>query len=90
MTYTYQGVEYADAYFKLMGYHLEEVRIVDEVKYYKANLQLEVHTDDTKAHLLEVYIPKQVREDFLEAGNTLDSMYAWLKTLPEFAGAVDA
>lgn len=88
------GLTFPNAYFKIEKYSITEGRVDSATgkKYYIARPYVACYADSTKVNKIEPdqVIPSKPRQDFTEAGNSLASMYAWLKTLPEFDGAVDA
>ena len=86
----FNGITYPDAYYKITGYEFTEAREVEGVKQYRADLDVNMYTNNTKEFLLDKVVMQLPREDFTEDGNTLPAMYTWLKTTPQFDGAVDA
>ena len=88
---THLGTTYPNAYYKLESFDISFGRETDGVKYYISNLQVKCYTDSTKEYVLDEGVGLgRMRQDFVEADNTFPKHYEWLKTLPEFEGAVDA
>ena len=83
---THLGITYPNAYYKINGYDLHEDRVDDGVKKYKADLDVELFTDSSKEFSLGKQSVQMPRQDFVEAGITLPSMYEWYAALPEMAG----
>jgi hypothetical protein len=84
------GTTFPNAYYKIMGEMYREGEKVDGVKTYICDVHVTLFSDSSKEYVLERTVRLENREGFLEADKTTGANYTWLKTLPQFDGAVDA
>ena len=82
------GITFANAAYVIEGWDTSIGRVTDGVTYYIATLRVKCYTDNTKAYVLEEgVVLGSMRQDFVEADNTIEKHYEWLMTLEQFENA---
>ena len=86
MTTDKLGVTFPNAAYIIDGWDTKIGRVTEGVTYYIATLDVKSYTDISKEYVLEENVVLgRMRQDFVEADNTIEKHYEWLMTLDQFS-----